>query len=136
MLYPDLRIVLSNTYCVLFFVLFVLVLCTQCCQFLWIVHSWLSLRFSLTFIHIYVFMKIIVFSVSVLIFNKSPLIFWLKCQYQAKEWAVMYIRVRGIHVVYVSMTILSNFGNVLKVWNYFVLHFIILTKRQFRTITL
>ena len=26
------------------------VLCTQCCQFLWIVHSWLSLRFPLTFI--------------------------------------------------------------------------------------
>jgi hypothetical protein len=25
-------------------------LCTQCCQFLWIVHSWLPLRFSLTFI--------------------------------------------------------------------------------------
>jgi hypothetical protein len=23
------------------------VLCTQCCQFLWIVHSWLPLRFSL-----------------------------------------------------------------------------------------
>ena len=26
------------------------VLCTICCQFLWIVHLWLSLRFSLTFI--------------------------------------------------------------------------------------
>jgi hypothetical protein len=26
------------------------VLCTQCCQCLWIVHSWLPLRFSLTFI--------------------------------------------------------------------------------------
>ena len=26
------------------------VLCAQCCQFLWIVHSWLPLRFSLTFI--------------------------------------------------------------------------------------
>ena len=25
-------------------------LCTQCCQFLWIVHSWLPLRYSLTFI--------------------------------------------------------------------------------------
>jgi hypothetical protein len=33
------------------FVLFVFVLCTLCCQFLWIVHSWLSLRFSLTFIY-------------------------------------------------------------------------------------
>ena len=28
------------------------VLCTQCCQFLWIVHSWLFLRFSLTFLYI------------------------------------------------------------------------------------
>ena len=27
------------------------ILCTLCCQFLWIVHSWLSLRFSLTFIY-------------------------------------------------------------------------------------
>ena len=27
------------------------VLCAQCCQFLWIVHSWLLLRFSLTFIY-------------------------------------------------------------------------------------
>jgi hypothetical protein len=26
------------------------VLCTQCCQFLWIVHFWLPLRFSLTVI--------------------------------------------------------------------------------------
>jgi hypothetical protein len=34
-------------YCVVF-VLFIL--SVQCCQFLWIVHSWLPLRFSLTFI--------------------------------------------------------------------------------------
>ena len=27
------------------------VLCVQCCQFLWIVHSWLSLRFSVTCIY-------------------------------------------------------------------------------------
>ena len=33
-------------FCVVFFVLFVFVLCTQCCQFFWIVHSWLLLRFS------------------------------------------------------------------------------------------
>ena len=42
-----LRIVVSNTYCGVF--LFCLssscVLCTQCCQFLWIVRSWLNLRF-------------------------------------------------------------------------------------------
>ena len=31
------------------FVLFFFVLCTQCCQFLWIVHSWLPLWYSLTF---------------------------------------------------------------------------------------
>ena len=35
-------IVVSNTYCV--------VLCTLCCQFLWIVRFWLPLRYSLTFI--------------------------------------------------------------------------------------
>jgi hypothetical protein len=33
-----LLIVVSNTYCVEFFVLFVFVLCTLCCQFLWFVH--------------------------------------------------------------------------------------------------
>jgi hypothetical protein len=43
-----LRIVVSRTYCV--FVLFFFVLCTLCCQFLWIVHFWLPLRYSLTFI--------------------------------------------------------------------------------------
>jgi len=34
-----------------FYSFFVVVLCTQCCQFLWLVHSWLPLRFSLTFIY-------------------------------------------------------------------------------------
>jgi hypothetical protein len=29
-----------------FLVLFVFVFCTHCCQFLWIVHSWIPLRFS------------------------------------------------------------------------------------------
>ena len=33
------------------FDLFVFVLCTLCCQFLWIVHLWLPLRYSLTFIY-------------------------------------------------------------------------------------
>jgi hypothetical protein len=33
------------------FVLFVLILCTLCCQFLWIVHFWLPLRYSLAFIY-------------------------------------------------------------------------------------
>ena len=44
-------IVVSNTYCVVFlFHLFSsCILCTPCCQFLWIVHFWLPLRFSLTF---------------------------------------------------------------------------------------
>jgi len=32
------------------FVLFFFVMCTLCCQFLWIVHFLLSLRYSLTFI--------------------------------------------------------------------------------------
>ena len=44
-------IVVSNTYCVVFFVCLFLstscVLYTQCCQVLWIVHSWFPFRFSL-----------------------------------------------------------------------------------------
>jgi len=32
------------------FVLFVFVLCTLCCQTLWIVNIWLPLRYSLSFI--------------------------------------------------------------------------------------
>jgi len=32
------------------FVLFVVVLCTQCCQFIWIVHLWFPRRYSPTFI--------------------------------------------------------------------------------------
>ena len=47
----SLRIGVSSTYCVVvFFCLFSIVLCTLCCQFLWIVHFWLPLRYSLTFI--------------------------------------------------------------------------------------
>jgi len=32
------------------FILFFVVLCTRCFQFLWIVHFWLHLRYSLMFI--------------------------------------------------------------------------------------
>ena len=39
--------VVSNTYSVVFLLVFVL--CTLCCQFLWIVHIWLPLWYSLTF---------------------------------------------------------------------------------------
>jgi hypothetical protein len=42
-----LRIVVSNTYCAVFF----FVLCNLCWQFLWIVHVLLTLRYSLTFIY-------------------------------------------------------------------------------------
>jgi len=38
-------------FCFLFYLSSSCVLCSQCCQFLWIVHSWLSLQFSLTFIY-------------------------------------------------------------------------------------
>ena len=31
--------------------IFLLCLASSCCQFLWIIHSWLHLRYSLTFIH-------------------------------------------------------------------------------------
>jgi hypothetical protein len=42
-----LPIVVSNTYCVVFYVLSFFVLCTLFCQFLRIVHFWLPLRYSL-----------------------------------------------------------------------------------------
>ena len=37
-----LRIVVSNTCCVVFLLCFLFVLCTQCCQFLWIVHFFIA----------------------------------------------------------------------------------------------
>ena len=45
-------IVVSNTYCVVFWFCLYLsfALCTQFCQCLWIVHSYLPFRYSLTFI--------------------------------------------------------------------------------------
>ena len=55
-------IVVSNTYCIALLFLFVFVLCTLCCQFFWIVHFWLPLQHSLTFIQVYntkfVFLKL------------------------------------------------------------------------------
>ena len=45
-----LRIVVSNTYCVVFlFCLSSFILCILCCQYLWIVHFLLSLQYYLTF---------------------------------------------------------------------------------------
>jgi hypothetical protein len=44
-----LRIVVSNTYCVVFLFCFSPSCVPKCCQFLWIVHSWLPLWYSLTF---------------------------------------------------------------------------------------
>ena len=49
-LFVSLRIVVSNTYLCCIFVLFFFVLCPLCCQFLWIIHCWLLLRYSLPFI--------------------------------------------------------------------------------------
>ena len=55
------RIVVSNIYCVVFLFVFLrivypmlthcVVLCTLCCQFLWILNFVLPLRYSLTFIY-------------------------------------------------------------------------------------
>ena len=39
-IYVCLRMVVSNTYCVVLLLCFVFVLCTLCCQFLWIVHCY------------------------------------------------------------------------------------------------
>jgi hypothetical protein len=38
-------------WCLTHFFVFVFVLCTLCCQFLWIIHFWLPLRYSLTSIY-------------------------------------------------------------------------------------
>jgi len=46
-------IVVSNTYWSVFVLLF-FVLYTLCCQFLWIIQFWLPLRYSLTFISLFV----------------------------------------------------------------------------------
>jgi hypothetical protein len=53
LIFACLRIVVSKTYCVVFLLLF-FVFCNLCCQFLWIVHFWLPLRYSLTFIEQYI----------------------------------------------------------------------------------
>ena len=43
----------SNTYCVVcFFISFIFLFCVLCYPFLWIVHCWLPLRFSLPFIQL------------------------------------------------------------------------------------
>jgi hypothetical protein len=48
-----LRIVVSNTYCVVFlFCSSSFILCILCCQYLWIVHFLLSLQYSPTFVYI------------------------------------------------------------------------------------
>jgi len=47
-----LRIVVSNTILCCVFVLFFFVFFTLCCQFLWVVHFWLYVRYSLTFIEV------------------------------------------------------------------------------------
>ena len=44
-----LRIMVTNTYCVVTLICFI-VLCTQCCQFLWVLHFYWPLRYSLAFI--------------------------------------------------------------------------------------
>jgi hypothetical protein len=45
-----LRIVVSNTYCVLYLFCLSSSCVPLCCQFLWIAHFWLTLWYSLTFI--------------------------------------------------------------------------------------
>jgi hypothetical protein len=47
-----LHVPFSFLYCLSVCALFVLLVFAQYCQYIWIVHSWWSLRFSLTFINI------------------------------------------------------------------------------------
>ena len=55
------------------------VLCTQCCRFLWIVHSWLPLRFSLAFIcpSVVLLFPITIFLCKCRCFSKHPLLYSL-----------------------------------------------------------
>ena len=76
-----LHIVVSNTYYVLFLFCVLFVLCTQCCQFLWIVHFWLPLRYSLKFIHLSKANLRLLWIISILI-----LTFILKCYEKCFSW--------------------------------------------------
>ena len=60
-------------------VFFLFCLCTQCCQFLWIVHSWLPLRFSLAFIcpSVVLIFPITIFLCKCRCFSKHPLMYSL-----------------------------------------------------------
>jgi len=55
------------------------VLCAQCCQCLWIVHSWLSLRFSLTF--------------------RTPPMPWLFWSYVVTESTLKWFKTSGLNKV-------------------------------------
>jgi hypothetical protein len=93
-----LRIVVSKTYCVVFlfclsssclpyvarfsrlccvFVLLVFVLFTLCCQVLWVVHFWLPLRYSLTFIYTNI-------SKMHVLFNHMPTLSWRRLYIQQR----------------------------------------------------
>jgi len=57
-----LRIVVSNSYCAavfLFCLSSVCVLCTKCCQFLWIIYFWLPFQYFLTFIYL-IFLSVLI----------------------------------------------------------------------------
>jgi hypothetical protein len=66
------------------FALFIFVLCALCCQFLWIVHFWLPLRYSLTFIaykyvqvtDFFLFNRLLITNESILKKFQSAAIIW------------------------------------------------------------
>ena len=66
------------------FALFIFVLCALCCQFLWIVHFWLPLRYSLTFIaykyvqvtDFFLFNRLLITNESILKKYQSAAIIW------------------------------------------------------------
>jgi hypothetical protein len=79
--------------------------CVQCCRFLWIVHSWLPLQFSLAFIcpSVILIFPITIFLCKCWCFYKHPLVYslilftWLNTKYEKKVYTVMVINFININ---------------------------------------
>ena len=79
--------------------------CVQCCRFLWIVHSWLHLRFSLASIcpSVVLIFPITIFLCKCWCFYKHLLLYslilftWLNTKYEKKVYTVMIINFININ---------------------------------------
>ena len=82
----------QNIYCRIF-LLFFFVLCILCCQFLWMIHFWLPLRYSLTFIYLTVSLAF-PFLVAILVSN---------IQYRRDLLSVNLFLIMNINLKYYSL---------------------------------